>query len=207
MRFALLARAPLLLAAVACGALAARANRENPRARLSWWWVAAGFAVLLPGDIAFAIETAGGEDPPASVADAFYLSYFVLILGGLLSFPRVFRNRGDAAMFALDAGIVAIGGGMVLWHFGVQPVFDAAEGEITPTLLLDLAYPLGDLLTLLGIAQAGAAYVPIDPAHSAARMELVLTDATPVAVITTAAIPGHFKRRVAAKISPPWVHR
>lgn len=152
LRFALYARAPLLVAAVVFGALAARANRDNPRARLSWWWVAAGFAVLLPGDIAFAIETAGGNDPPASVADAFYLSYFVLILGGLLSFPRVFRNRGDAAMFALDAGIVAIGGGMVLWHFGVQPVFDAAEGEITPTVLLDLAYPLGDLLTLLGIA-------------------------------------------------------
>ncbi|HET7844429.1 MAG TPA: EAL domain-containing protein [Xanthomonadales bacterium] len=152
LRFALYARAPLLLAAVWFGWRAARANAANPRTRLSWLWVTAGFAVLLPGDIAFALELAASKEAPATVADVFYLGYFVLILGGLLSFPRVFRNRSDAAMFALDAGIVAIGGGMVLWHFGVEPVIDAAEGSITATLLLDLAYPLGDLLTLLGIA-------------------------------------------------------
>ena len=152
LRFALFARAPLLLAAVWFGWRAARANAANPRTRLSWLWVAAGFAVLLPGDIAYSLELASGKNPPVGVADAFYLGYFVLILGGLLSFPRVFRNRSDAAMFALDAAIVAIGGGMVLWHFGVQPVIDAAEGSISGAVLLDLAYPLGDLLTLLGIA-------------------------------------------------------
>jgi diguanylate cyclase (GGDEF)-like protein/PAS domain S-box-containing protein len=150
--FALQARAPLLLAAAWMGWCAARANAATPRARLSWLWVTAGFAVLLPGDIAFALELSAPEESPASVADVFYLGYFVLILGGLLSFPRVFRNRSDAATFALDAGIVAIGGGMMLWHFGAQPVIDAAEGTMSATVLLDLAYPLGDLLTLLGIA-------------------------------------------------------
>ncbi|HNM85331.1 MAG TPA: amino acid adenylation domain-containing protein, partial [Mycobacterium sp.] len=44
------------------------------------------------------------------------------------------------------------------------------------------------VVAMLAVLKTGAAYVPIDPAHSAARMEFVLTDATPIAVITTAAL-------------------
>ncbi|WP_156734794.1 non-ribosomal peptide synthetase, partial [Mycobacterium sp. E183] len=42
------------------------------------------------------------------------------------------------------------------------------------------------IVAMLAVLKTGAAYVPIDPAHSAARMEFVLSDATPCAVITTA---------------------
>ncbi|UXA04257.1 amino acid adenylation domain-containing protein [Mycobacterium sp. SMC-2] len=42
------------------------------------------------------------------------------------------------------------------------------------------------IVAMLAVLKTGAAYVPIDPAHSAARMEFVLTDAAPSAVITTA---------------------
>ncbi|WP_165606768.1 non-ribosomal peptide synthetase [Mycolicibacterium iranicum] len=42
------------------------------------------------------------------------------------------------------------------------------------------------LVTVLAIVKTGAAYVPIDPAVPAARMDFVLTDAAPVAVMTTA---------------------
>ncbi|HET9379948.1 MAG TPA: amino acid adenylation domain-containing protein [Streptomyces sp.] len=38
---------------------------------------------------------------------------------------------------------------------------------------------------LLGVLRAGAAYVPLDPAHPAARLRLVLTDAAPRALLTT----------------------
>ena len=43
---------------------------------------------------------------------------------------------------------------------------------------------------MLAVLKTGAAYVPIDPAHSAARMAFVLADAKPIAVITTAALRG-----------------
>ena len=39
---------------------------------------------------------------------------------------------------------------------------------------------------MLAVVKTGAAYVPIDPAHSAARMDFVLADAAPIALITTA---------------------
>lgn len=39
---------------------------------------------------------------------------------------------------------------------------------------------------MLAVLKTGAAYLPIDPAHASARMEFVLADAAPTAVITTA---------------------
>ena len=46
------------------------------------------------------------------------------------------------------------------------------------------------IVAMLAVLKTGAAYVPIDPAHSAARMAFVLADAKPIAVITTAALRG-----------------
>ncbi|MBV8786212.1 MAG: amino acid adenylation domain-containing protein, partial [Mycobacterium sp.] len=42
------------------------------------------------------------------------------------------------------------------------------------------------IVAMLAALKTGAAYVPVDPAHSSARMEFVLADAAPSAVITTA---------------------
>ena len=42
------------------------------------------------------------------------------------------------------------------------------------------------IVAMLAVAKTGAAYVPIDPAVPAARMEFVLGDAAPIAAVTTA---------------------
>ena len=44
------------------------------------------------------------------------------------------------------------------------------------------------IVAMLAVVKTGAAYVPIDPAVPAARMEFVLGDAAPVAAITTAGV-------------------
>ncbi len=41
------------------------------------------------------------------------------------------------------------------------------------------------IVAMLGVLKCGAAYVPIDPAHSGARLDFVLADAAPRAVITS----------------------
>ncbi|ORA20731.1 non-ribosomal peptide synthetase [Mycobacterium arosiense] len=42
------------------------------------------------------------------------------------------------------------------------------------------------VVSMLAVLKTGAAYVPIDPAHASSRMDFVLADAAPRAVITTA---------------------
>ncbi|WP_201406939.1 non-ribosomal peptide synthetase [Mycobacterium paraintracellulare] len=42
------------------------------------------------------------------------------------------------------------------------------------------------IVSMLAVLKTGAAYVPIDPAHASSRMDFVLSDAAPSAVITTA---------------------
>ncbi|MGV0071768.1 amino acid adenylation domain-containing protein [Mycobacterium colombiense] len=59
----------------------------------------------------------------------------------------------------------------------------AAPGERVAMLLPRCAEAI---VAVLAVIKTGAAYVPMDPAHPDARIELVLGDAAPIAVITTA---------------------
>ncbi|WP_345624572.1 amino acid adenylation domain-containing protein, partial [Streptomyces ziwulingensis] len=60
---------------------------------------------------------------------------------------------------------------------------------------------------LLGIALAGGAYVPVDPAHPADRIAFVLADAAPAAVLCTTGtrplVPDGFTGRVVTLDGPP----
>ncbi|WP_264992081.1 AMP-binding protein, partial [Mycobacterium montefiorense] len=42
------------------------------------------------------------------------------------------------------------------------------------------------IVSLLAVLKTGAAYLPMDPAHPTARMDFMLSDAAPIAAVTTA---------------------
>src|ERR1700761_4381884 len=61
----------------------------------------------------------------------------------------------------------------------------AAPGQSVALLLPRSA---DAIVSILAVLKTGAAYLPIDPALPAARMEFMLTDASPIATVTTAAL-------------------
>ncbi len=48
------------------------------------------------------------------------------------------------------------------------------------------------IVAILAVLKTGAAYLPIDPAHPPARIQFMITDAAPIAVLTTAGLADRF---------------
>ncbi|MBK6727072.1 MAG: diguanylate cyclase [Xanthomonadales bacterium] len=146
-------RAPLLaLAALLC-VHHGLAHLRPGRVRRSWVLIGAAIGSVFLGEAYRAWQSHQGVanavfGPP----DVFYLAYFPLLLVGLLQLPRVFSGYSDLAKFVLDCATVAVGGGMFVWHFAIRPALVANAGSDPQLAWVAIAYPVGDLLTLLGIA-------------------------------------------------------
>ncbi|CRZ14438.1 non-ribosomal peptide synthetase PstA [Mycolicibacterium neworleansense] len=56
------------------------------------------------------------------------------------------------------------------------------------------------IIAILAVLKTGAAYLPVDPAVPDTRLEFVLTDAAPVAVVTTAELAGRVQHRGVAVV-------
>jgi len=108
------------------------------------------FAVLGGNAISIYHIVALGESPPVSWADAFYLTDSFLMLASLLSFPLARRILLEKWKFVLDAALVLVGAAVVIWYFNVRPSTAAPGGSVSVTLLA-FAYPLANVLVLLGI--------------------------------------------------------
>ncbi|ONI75169.1 hypothetical protein ALI144C_41225 [Actinosynnema sp. ALI-1.44] len=66
------------------------------------------------------------------------------------------------------------------------------ERELPPESLVAIALPRSAefLVAMFAVAKAGAAYLPVDPGHPAARVRHVLDDARPALVIAKESLPG-----------------
>jgi diguanylate cyclase (GGDEF)-like protein/PAS domain S-box-containing protein len=135
--------------------IAAGLARGGDRAsRNAWLTVAAAMAFMTFGDIAyFWFNVVEGEAPFPSVADGGYLAFYALMLVGLLRFPSALRSRSDAVRFWLDAATIMVAGSLFVWQFVLAPTFDAQQTDIVSAILA-AAYPVGDLLLLLGLSIA-----------------------------------------------------
>jgi len=142
---------PLNAACLSLNALASRNAGLDPGVRTALRLLALGcLSVLLGNAISVYYLTALGSNPPVSWADPFYLLDSLLILAALLRFPLARRTRLERWKFALDAAMVLLGGGVVIWYFTVRPTWEA-EGSRIVTTVLAFAYPLVSLLVLLGV--------------------------------------------------------
>ncbi|MGH8990893.1 MAG: GGDEF domain-containing protein [Acidimicrobiia bacterium] len=121
--------------------------------RRAWKRLAFAFAAWWVGDaLWFGMEVIAGEAPFPSVADIGYLAFYPLLLWGLLSFPAGPRTRADRRKVWLDAATVTLGGLMIVWYLVVGPTLSTSGGAGLIVSILSVAYPVGDLLLVFGVA-------------------------------------------------------
>ncbi|GLZ01955.1 hypothetical protein Acsp02_92060 [Actinoplanes sp. NBRC 103695] len=134
------------LASVAAILAGVRIHRP-PRAAM-WLWFAAGQFVWVIGDLVYEFyEYVLQQEPYPSIADAFYLSAYPMMVVGLLTLLRA-RRIGSGF---IDAAIVGTSLGLVLWIFVIQPIAVDSDASLLERLI-GVAYPAGDAMLLFLLA-------------------------------------------------------
>ena len=121
--------------------------------RLAWNLFALGLLGQVIGDAIFAVyELRLNTEPPSpSIADAFYLGgYPLLALGIFLVLRRLGGHTSRAAI--LDSIVIVCGVVLFQWVFFIEPYRHVAFGGEAQRLVA-MAYPVMDVLLLVGLAQ------------------------------------------------------
>lgn len=134
--------------------LAFRTSRHpyiTTRARWAWTLIAAANSSFSIGSAVWLyFENVIGKQPFPSPADFGFLAFYPLTLAGLLLLVEKMRSAEERLNFTLDAGVILLAGGMALWYFLMEPMARAATDPLRTALAI--AYPIGDLVLLLGIS-------------------------------------------------------
>jgi two-component system, cell cycle response regulator len=141
---------PVGLAAAGAAFGASRRCSGQPRLRSAWRLLAVASLLYMAGDVAQTIYEADGALPFPSVADALYLSFYPVMLWGLLRFPAGRRGRGVRVRLMLDLAVVALGGGMIVTYVVLGPTLRQGGADALARVV-SVAYPVGDLILLVGL--------------------------------------------------------
>jgi len=128
---------------------AARAGSDSPIRRALALLGLGYLAILLGNAVAFYQGIILGGDPSNDWNNLLYLCFYPLALAGLLSLPLAQRVRNEHRKFLLDAGTVLFGAGLAIWYLVVRHTAATQSSAIGTAYAL--AYPLGDILVMLGI--------------------------------------------------------
>jgi diguanylate cyclase (GGDEF)-like protein/PAS domain S-box-containing protein len=162
---------PLNLGVVVLNTWASGHEALDDRVRRMLRLLALGSLLVLIGNSISTYYIVGlHANPPVSWADLFYLSDSVCILAALLLIPISRRTRLEHWKFLLDAAMVIIGGGVIIWYFSVRPSATSLDESLVVTLLA-FAYPLVSLLVLLGLTTV-VLRGPLDPNRRALTLVL-----------------------------------
>ena len=118
---------------------------EQPREQLAWRLLAAAsFSRFVSGSVWGLVAELGGvrQDPPWLIALA--SAYLVFGIASMLAFPSARWQQADRVRFRLDAAMVLIGSGLVVWFFAIGPYLRApAQAPFGVQV-----YTIGDSLTV-----------------------------------------------------------
>ena len=118
-----------------------RLNRPEPA--IPWYVIAFGLALFVSADVTYYNiypNVLGVPSPFPSVADAFYVSSYLIVAFGLAVLIRGVGGREDWGNL-IDAGIIAAGLGLLSWEFLIQYYLEAASIPLFVRLVA-IDYPL-----------------------------------------------------------------
>jgi signal transduction histidine kinase len=119
--------------------------------RLAWRLIALGLGgQLLGGVAALGYEGILDQSPYPSLADPLYLSFYPLVLAGLVALRGTGRRASTSLRLALDLATTALGGAAIVWYLVLGPTTQA--GGDTLQLVFSVAYPVGDMILIVGLA-------------------------------------------------------
>ncbi len=139
-----------LLCAVVCLAQARRAGAD----RLGWLLIGLGVASWALGNAYFSVAFIDAETVPSpSLADLLFMGLYPLAYVGIVLLARRRMRRLGVGLW-LDGLITTIAATALLGVFVLGAVIDAYSGEVSVAMLVNVAYPIGDLLLLVLAASA-----------------------------------------------------
>jgi diguanylate cyclase (GGDEF)-like protein len=125
----------------------------------AWRLFALAMLMWTVGDLLWAIyDLVVGEVPYPSIMDVFYLSTYVFFFIGILKYPRLHHQApgqnveaADASWIWLDVFIIMFSASGIFWNFLIGPALQDSQ-QSPVAVLVNAAYPLGDLLLVSSIA-------------------------------------------------------
>jgi two-component system cell cycle response regulator len=142
---------PIDVAAALVAWQASRRFRASHRTALAWRLMSLGLVGQLVGGLAVDVYALLGQSPYPSLADPLYLSFYPLMLAALLVLPRARQTRSQHVRLALDLATTALGAATVVWYLLIEPTARAG-GQGTLQMAFSLAYPVGDMILIVGVA-------------------------------------------------------
>jgi diguanylate cyclase (GGDEF)-like protein len=143
------------LFAVGAALVCLLAVRRPGADRLAWAALAAAILLGILGNLVYTLVIARmDEEPFPSVADLFYLAYYLPLYVALVALIRTRVSRFHASMW-LDGVVGALGAGAVSVAVMLGPALELTDG--TPAAVItSLAYPIADVVLLALLVAVGA---------------------------------------------------
>ncbi len=158
---------PLPLMVLLAGHACWRVSREKSLSRpVRRFWAQLGWvtALLVVSLFAHVLDALGGPEPSQRISFVtlgLYISVCTLALWALLRLPVANRSRSDWARFGLDAGVVLITSGELVWLFSLRKLeaWTAQTGSALPILAIVVVSAVA-VVAFIKVAFAGAG--PVD---------------------------------------------
>jgi signal transduction histidine kinase/CheY-like chemotaxis protein len=129
-------------------------RKINRKLYYAWLFISASLFSYLLGDIFFAYyDLILEQSPSPSIADVFYLLSYPLFLIGAFYIPSIAFKSSERAKLLLDTGIVLISAILIYWSLFIAPIIELNKGTDLETMILAVAYPVGDLIQLFALIE------------------------------------------------------